>query len=163
MTALPARARAGLAPPCSPRFAPPPSPLRRADAPAGGVPAAIWGDIMSAAAFARTRPAAPVREALLRGPRARADAEWVAGIEPTWRCTDPEIQEAADEAARRCAQALLAQRLDQVQAEVPPPTRTRSGVWTERTRSSTRPGRWKARPSAALVRPVAAREAVSAA
>ncbi|MEU8759550.1 hypothetical protein [Streptomyces sp. NPDC048659] len=100
--------------------------------------------------------------ALLDGPQARAEAERVAGIERARRRGEPEVLAAADEAARRCAKALLVQLLDQVRAEVQAPAGPRAGGWRERM------AQYAARPLegeslSALVRQAPAREAVSAA
>ncbi|SEM68074.1 hypothetical protein [Streptacidiphilus jiangxiensis] len=101
-------------------------------------------------------------EGLLRGPQARSEADRVAGIERARRRGEPEVLAAADEAARRCAQALLAQRLDQVRAEVLAPVRPPVGGWRERmAQYAARPLEGESLP--ALVRPARVREAVSAA
>ncbi len=101
-------------------------------------------------------------EALLRGPQARAEADRVARIERARRRGEPEVLAAADEAARRCAHALLAQRLDQVRAEVQAPVQPPVGGWRERmSQYAARPLEGETLP--APVRPARAREAVSAA
>ncbi|MFD3662714.1 hypothetical protein ACFWVF_19255 [Streptomyces sp. NPDC058659] len=101
-------------------------------------------------------------EALLRGPQARTEADRVAGIERARRRGEPEVRAAADEAAKRCAQVLLAQRLDQVRAEVQDPVRPPVGGWRERmAQYAARPLEGESLP--AQVRPARVREAVSAA
>ena len=97
-------------------------------------------------------------EALLRGHQARSEADRVAGIERARRRGEPEVLAAADEAARRCAQALLAQRLDEVRVTVRPPV----GGWRERmAQYAARPLEGESVP--AQVRPARVREAVGAA
>lgn len=134
---------------------------RWAEAQADGVPAATRGDMMSAATLARARPAVPALEALLRGPRARGEVEWVGGLERAWRCGEPEVQAAADEAVGRCGQALLAQRLDQARAKAQAPDPWRGPAGADLVEYAARPLEGETLP--ALVRSVAARQAVSAA
>ncbi|HEY8985740.1 MAG TPA: hypothetical protein VIU15_39985 [Streptomyces sp.] len=101
-------------------------------------------------------------EGLLRGPQARAEADRVAGIERARRRGEPEVLAAADEATRRCAQALLAQRLDQVRAEVQVSVRPPVGGWRERmAQYAARPLEGESLP--VPVHPARVREAVSAA
>ncbi|WP_327378886.1 hypothetical protein OG393_33790 (plasmid) [Streptomyces sp. NBC_01216] len=71
-------------------------------------------------------------EVLLDSPQARAEAERVAGIERARRRGESEVLAAADEAARRCAKALLVQLLDQVRTEIQAPAQPRAGGWRER-------------------------------
>ncbi|MFJ9574545.1 hypothetical protein [Streptomyces bacillaris] len=78
------------------------------------------------------RERARALQVLLDGPQARVEGERVATIERMRRREEPEVRAAAGEAARRCAEALLAQRLGEVRAAVQGPVRERSGGWRER-------------------------------
>ncbi|MER6116178.1 hypothetical protein [Streptomyces sp. NPDC001743] len=130
---------------------------------AQGLPeAAVVWQLRELAEQLVARERALALEALLRGPQAQAEAERVAGIERARRRSEPEVLAAADEAARRCAQALLAQRLDQVRAEVQDPVQPPVGGWRKRM------AEYAARPLEGEILPVPvrfaqAREAVSAA
>ncbi|MCG7523851.1 hypothetical protein MHW47_05235 [Streptomyces sp. OfavH-34-F] len=78
------------------------------------------------------RERARALQVLLDGPQARVESERVALIERMRRREEPEVRAAAGEAARRCAEALLAHRLGEVRAAVQGPVRERSGGWRER-------------------------------
>ncbi|WNI20060.1 hypothetical protein [Actinacidiphila sp. ITFR-21] len=80
----------------------------------------------------RGRERARALEVLLDGPEARVEGERVAAVERLRRRGEAEVRAAAGEAARRCADALLADRLGQVRAAVQGPVRERSSGWRER-------------------------------
>ncbi|MFE4517389.1 hypothetical protein ACFRMQ_24705 [Kitasatospora sp. NPDC056783] len=128
-----------------------------------GLPeAAVVWQLRELAEQLAARERALALEGLLDGPQARAEVERVAGIERTRHRSEPEVRAAADDAARRCAQALLEQRLDRVRAEIQAPVQPRAGGWRERmAQYAARPLEGESLP--APVRPVADQEAVSAA
>jgi len=130
---------------------------------AQGLPeAAVVWQLRELAEQLVARERALALEALLRGPQAQTEAERVAGIERARRRSEPEVLATADEAARRCAQALLAQRLDQVRAEGLDPVQSPVGGWRERlAQYAARPLEGESLPAPA--RPARARETVSAA
>ncbi|MEU6406189.1 hypothetical protein [Streptomyces sp. NPDC046985] len=78
------------------------------------------------------REQARALQVLLDGPEARVEGERVAAIERLRRRGEPEVRTTAGAAARRCAEALLAQRLGEVRAAAQGPIRERSGGWRER-------------------------------